>query len=161
MSSINLTLTHWARWSISKVLRGTKKVYLWKALIASGWIQLLFELFFLILNLPIEQSIFENGPSKICEKQSLKIWRDMVGFRQSKGCPPQILLGPFLNTLCPIYSWHVKKALWKHSCITVQFLHSDSEKCKLHVLLFCLVAIVVEVPISDSEHYPIIWLLSM
>ena len=161
MSSINLTLTHWARCSISKVLRGTKKVYLWKALITSGWIQPLFELFFLILNLPMEQSIFENGPSKICEKQSLKIWRDMVGFRQSKDCPPQILLGPFLNTLCPIYSWHVKKALWKHSCITVQFLHSDSEKCKLHVLLFCLVAIVVEVPISDSEHYPIIWLLSM
>ena len=161
MSSINLTLTHWARWSISKVLRGTKKVYLWKALITSGWIQPLFELFFLILNLPMERSIFENGPSKICEKQSLKIWRDMVGFRQSKDCPPQILLGPFLNTLCPIYSWHVKKALWKHSCITVQFLHSDSEKCKLHVLLFCLVAIVVEVPISDSEHYPIIWLLSM
>ena len=118
MSSINLTLTHWARWSISKVLRGTKKVYLWKALIASGWIQLLFELFFLILNLPIEQSIFENGPSKICEKQSLKIWRDMVGFRQSKGCPPQILLGPFLNTLCHIYSWHVKKALLYYCSIS-------------------------------------------
>ena len=36
--------------------------------------------------------VFKNGPSKICGRQPLK----MYAF---KDCPPQILLGPFLNTL--------------------------------------------------------------
>ena len=49
--------------------------------------------------------VFKNGPSKICEWQPLKIWRGMVGFKQTislqifKGCHSQILLGLFLNTL--------------------------------------------------------------
>ena len=36
--------------------------------------------------------VFKNGPSKICGGQSLKAYI-------FKGCLPQILLGPFLNTL--------------------------------------------------------------
>ena len=39
--------------------------------------------------------VFKNGPSKICGRQSLKIWIDIV----CKGCLPLILLSPFLNTL--------------------------------------------------------------
>ena len=38
--------------------------------------------------------VFKNGPSKICGRQPLK---KLKGF--FKGCLPQILLGPFLNTL--------------------------------------------------------------
>ena len=34
--------------------------------------------------------VFKNGPSKICGRQPLKVF---------KGYLPQILLGPFLNTL--------------------------------------------------------------
>ena len=37
--------------------------------------------------------VFKNGPSKICGKQRLKYMKFL------KGCLPQILLGPFLNTL--------------------------------------------------------------
>ena len=37
--------------------------------------------------------VFKNGPSKICGRQPLK---------KLKGCLPQILLGPFLNTLSQI-----------------------------------------------------------
>ena len=35
--------------------------------------------------------VFKNGPSRICGRQPLKTF--------SNGCLPQILLGPFLNTL--------------------------------------------------------------
>ena len=49
--------------------------------------------------------VFKNGPSKICGSQPFKIWRDMFclsrpyTFKFFKGCLPQILLGPLLNTL--------------------------------------------------------------
>ena len=36
--------------------------------------------------------VFKNGTSKICGRKPLK----------NLGCLPQILLGPFLNTLSPI-----------------------------------------------------------
>ena len=48
--------------------------------------------------------VFKNGPSKICGREPLKNWSDMVclsrpyHFKIFKGCLPQILLGPFLNT---------------------------------------------------------------
>ena len=42
--------------------------------------------------------VFKNGSSKICERQPLKNWKaDFYQF--FKGCLPQILLGPFLNTV--------------------------------------------------------------
>ena len=41
--------------------------------------------------------VFKNGPSKICGRQPLK-----NPFKFFKGCLPQILLGPFLNTLSQI-----------------------------------------------------------
>ena len=50
-------------------------------------------------------TLFKNGPSKICGRQPLKNFRDIVclsrpyHFKFFKGCLPQILLGPFLNTL--------------------------------------------------------------
>ena len=49
---------------------------------------------------------FQNGPSKICERQPLKNLKGLVCvsrpypfFKFFKGCLPQILLGLFLNTL--------------------------------------------------------------
>ena len=41
--------------------------------------------------------VFKNGPSKICGKQPLK---SLIRF--FKGCVPQSLLGPFLNTFTNI-----------------------------------------------------------
>ena len=52
--------------------------------------------------------VLKNGPSKICGRQPLKIWSDMVclsrpyHFKIFEGCLPQILLGPFLNILAQI-----------------------------------------------------------
>ena len=43
--------------------------------------------------------IFKNIPSKICGRQRLK---RPYHFKFFKGCLPQILLGPFLNTLSHI-----------------------------------------------------------
>ena len=46
---------------------------------------------------------------KICGRQPLKIWSDKVclggpyHFKFFKDCLPEILLGPFLNTLSKIY----------------------------------------------------------
>ena len=58
--------------------------------------------------IPKCDKISKNGPNKICGRQSLK---NLEGyglfkgqpFKFFKGCLPQILLGPFLNTL----SWMV------------------------------------------------------
>ena len=50
--------------------------------------------------------MFKNGPSKICGRQPLKYLKgcglpkaDHTSSNFLKGCLPQILLGPFLNTL--------------------------------------------------------------
>ena len=45
---------------------------------------------------------FKNGSSKICGRQPLKNskWHH---FKFFKGCLPQVLLGPFLNTLTQIF----------------------------------------------------------
>ena len=43
--------------------------------------------------------MFKNGPSKICERQRVKNLRGVISLQIFKGCLPQILLGPFLNTL--------------------------------------------------------------
>ena len=39
--------------------------------------------------------VFKNGPSKICGRQS----KQTISLQFFKGCVPQILLAPFLNTL--------------------------------------------------------------
>ena len=43
--------------------------------------------------------VFKNGPSKICGRQSLKNLNRPYPLKFFKGCLPQILLGPVLNTL--------------------------------------------------------------
>ena len=44
--------------------------------------------------------IFKSGSSKICGRQSLKNLKErLYSFKFFKGCPPQMLLGPFLNAL--------------------------------------------------------------
>ena len=54
------------------------------------------------------KNIFKSRPSKICGRQSLKIWGNMAcltrpnQFKFLKGFPSQILLCPFLNTLSQI-----------------------------------------------------------
>ena len=48
------------------------------------------------------EQIFKNGPSKTCGRQPLKNLKEYGLLKQSfKGCLPQILLDPFLNTLSP------------------------------------------------------------
>ena len=53
--------------------------------------------------------VFKNGQSKICGRQALKNLKGYDLLKQSitlqlfKGCLPQILLGPFLNTLSHPY----------------------------------------------------------
>ena len=46
--------------------------------------------------------LFKNGPSKICARHIACLSRP-DHFRFFKGCPPNILLGPFLNTLSHIH----------------------------------------------------------
>ena len=48
--------------------------------------------------------VFRNGPSKICGRQLSKNFKE-CGL--PKGCLPQILLGPFLNTLSHIYLFFI------------------------------------------------------
>ena len=43
--------------------------------------------------------VFKNGLSKICGRQPLK---NLKGYGLLKGCLPQILLSPFLNTFSPV-----------------------------------------------------------
>ena len=47
--------------------------------------------------------VFKNRPSKICGSQPLKNFKGYTSLPKvdhtTKGCVPQILLGPFLNTL--------------------------------------------------------------
>ena len=47
----------------------------------------------------IWDKVFKNGPSKICGRQSLKNLKGYGLLKFFKGCRPQILLGPFLNSL--------------------------------------------------------------
>ena len=68
--------------------------------------------------------VFKNGPSKICVIQPIK---DLKGyglqtyhFNFFKGCLPQILLGPFVNTLSHMIRISIKaknpgccKNLWR------------------------------------------------
>ena len=58
--------------------------------------------------------VFKNGPSKICGRQPSKNLKG-YGLQIFKGCLPQILLGPFLNTLTQI-------RLWNHCCECVKSL---------------------------------------
>ena len=51
------------------------------------------------LNCNIWDKVFKNGPSKIYGRQTSK----NVKFEIIKGYLPQILLGPFLNTLSHIW----------------------------------------------------------
>ena len=54
--------------------------------------------------------VFRNGASKICGRQPLKTfkWSRPYHMKFFKGCLPQILLGPFLNTLTHIEQGPVK-----------------------------------------------------
>ena len=51
--------------------------------------------------------VFKNGRNKICGRQPSKTWSDIVCLNKPyhleffKGCLPQILPGPLLNTLSP------------------------------------------------------------
>ena len=55
----------------------------------------------------IRYKVFKNGPSKICGRQPLKnmkrygLFKQTTSFQMVKGCLPQILLRPFLNTFVP------------------------------------------------------------
>ena len=57
----------------------------------------------------IRDKVFKNGPRKICGWQPLKIFKEYgllsrpYSFKAFKGCLPQILLGPFLNTFSHMF----------------------------------------------------------
>ena len=53
-----------------------------------------YEFYWLLLSYFIWDKVFKNGPSEICGRQPLSNLKWLF-----KGCLPQILLGPFLNTL--------------------------------------------------------------
>ena len=61
----------------------------------------------------IRDKVFKNGLSKVCGRQPLKIWSNIVllarpyPFKFFKGYLPQILLGSFLNTLS-----HIRQVLY-------------------------------------------------
>ena len=57
------------------------------------WYHFYSEIFF------IWDKVFKNGPSKICGRKSLKNLKGYGLLKFFKGCRPQILLGPFLNSL--------------------------------------------------------------
>ena len=55
----------------------------------------------------IRVEVFKNGPSKSCARQPLKNLKGYDLLKQTitlQGSLPQILLGPFLKILCPIYT---------------------------------------------------------
>ena len=64
----------------------------------------------------IRDKVFKNEPSKTCGRQPLKnlkrygllqiYWSRPYHFKFFKGCLPQILLSPFLNTLSHIFGWN-------------------------------------------------------
>ena len=79
---------------------------------------------------PIWDKVFKNGPSKICGKQPLKNLNSALSrpypFKFFKGCLPQILFGPFFNTLSHMshmsYIWNaLKRVNWFTLVLTVVF----------------------------------------
>ena len=54
---------------------------------------------YLGLLLHIWDKVFKNGPSKTCKRQPSKNLKVHGLLKAAQGCLPQILLGPFLNTL--------------------------------------------------------------
>ena len=64
---------------------------------------------FVLLKTDIWDKVFKNGPSKICGWQPFKILKGYGLFKQTishkffKVCLPQVLLGPFLNTLFHLF----------------------------------------------------------
>ena len=58
----------------------------------------------------IWDKVFKDGPSKRCGRQPLKKWKGYGLLSRPycvkffKGCLPQLLLGPFLNTLSHLFT---------------------------------------------------------
>ena len=56
----------------------------------------------------IRDKVFKNGLSKICGRQPIKYLKEYGLLKQTfkffKGCLPNILLGPFSNTLSNIFN---------------------------------------------------------
>ena len=53
--------------------------------------------------------VFKNGPNKIFGRQPLKKLKGLwsAEAEKNKGCLPQILLGPFLNTFSQMFLLHL------------------------------------------------------
>ena len=85
----------------------------------------------------IWNKVFKNGTSKICGRQPLTIWSDMVclSFQIFKGCLPQILLVPFLNTLWNIFLLRIYSCTLsiKKLCLLQNFDFSNVTKPLLNV----------------------------
>ena len=62
-------------------------------------------MFILGSTMEIWDEVFKNGPSKIYGRQALLQIIIPCHFKFFKGCLPQILLSPFLNTLFYKHPW--------------------------------------------------------
>ena len=82
----------------------------------------------------IWDKIFKSGPSKICGRQPLKPFQNgMVFF---KGCLPQILLCPFLNTFSHMWHQEILNFVTSSSLITRYSSILSVNKC-LETIGFC------------------------
>ena len=98
--------------------------------------------------------VFNNGPSKIYERQPLKkIWSDVVWlcrpyhFKFCKGCLPQILYGPFLNNLSHMFTLYFVNMF----IIPVNLLTSN---VPLHIETSQLICESIDWFLYDGEHWP-------
>ena len=69
------------------------------------------------------ENIFNDGKSKILGRQPLKTWStlaDHMVFKFFKGCLPEFLLGPFLNTL---YCLNCSRPSWSLGCCTANMIY--------------------------------------
>ena len=107
------------------------------------------------------RKVFKNRPSKICGNQPLKnlkwygLPKQTYHSRFFKGCLPQILLGPFLNTLSHIISFpgyevnHQERISSDQSWVGLKLQHvyrsndegeriiNDSSGLSFYLLVFC------------------------
>ena len=126
--------------------------------------------------------IFKNGPSKICGRQPLKIWIDIVclsipyHFKLFKCCLPQILLGPFWNALSLIWSFFqsvvqvfipaflfiIKKNVWyicsfQKTKPAPNFLKHDFVICANYCWIKGFVPMSFEVSVRSARPYSTKW----
>ena len=91
--------------------------------------------------------VFKIGPSKNCGRQPFHF---KFHFKYFKGCLPQILLGPFLNTLTHIF--HQKKVLKEYE---KYFLFTEKSLFVLEIFKF------LYFPLPSFSHVGHYWIYTI